>query len=143
MLIDTYKSLLKESVEDLIDKAQDRASPEDFNIDDIYEILDDLTQHELNQIGEFIMELVYDPEFDIEDLGESEDEELSLSERKYFGTRKREINRNKKKNIAKRKLDKKARKRYYKKNKAKIKRKQKLYRKKAKRQPNIVKKHRA
>ena len=135
MLIDEHQSFLKESIEDLINPEEYQ---EDFSVQDIKEILDELSQDELNDVGECIIDLIYDPEFDLDDMEESEE----ISEKKYFGTRKREIDRNKKKNIAKRKLDKKARKRYYKKNRAKLKRKNKLYRKKVKRQPNIVRKHR-
>ena len=147
MLINNYKSFLGESVEDLIDQAQDRDVSGDFDIEDIYNILDDLSQPELNQLGEFIMELIYDPEFDLDDLGEEEDgkedeEEETIDEVRYFKTRKRQLNRAKKKNISQRKRDKKLRKRYYRKNKAKMKRKNKLYRKKVKRQPNRVKRHR-
>ena len=114
------------------------SQPDNFSTEDIYEIIEDLDQDELNEIGEFIMDLIYDPEFDEEDLEESED----LNEKKYFNTKKTHLDRAKKQNKAQRLKDKKLRKKYYKKNKSKLKRLNKKYRKKVKRQPNVVKKHR-
>jgi DNA-binding transcriptional MerR regulator len=133
MLIDTYKSLLKESLEDLINTQDDQN--ENFSVQDIKEILDELDTDELNEVGEFILELIYDPDFDNED-------EDTLDEVKYFDTKKKKLDRNKKLNLTQRRKDAKKRKKYYKKNKSKLKRKNKLYRKKVKRQPSQVKKHR-
>ncbi len=116
----------------------------DFSTEDIFEIIQDLDQDELNEVGEFIMELIYEEDFDEEDLEESEEfkDIENLDEKQYFKTKKSHLDRAKKRNTTQRLKDKKLRKKYYKKNKAKLKRKNKLYRKKVKRQPNIQKKHR-
>jgi len=67
---------------------------------------------------------------------------MEITERKYFKTKKREIDRAKKRDKVNRLKQKRLRKKYYKRNKAKIKRKQKLYQRKAKRRPTMVKTHR-
>ena len=69
-------------------------------------------------------------------------EDSKINERKFFKTRKVQLDRAKKKNILQRRKDKKDRKKYYRKNKAKIKIKNKRYRRKVKRNPNMVKTHR-
>lgn len=107
-----------------------------FTKEDILEMIDVLDENELQEIGEELMELLYDEEFEDEDMEES------INEKKYFAKKAKEINKEKKKNKSERRKDAKKRKQMYKKNKAKIKRKQKLYKKKAKRQPNQVRTHR-
>ena len=121
----------------------DEITPEDsddFDINDIIAVIHNLTQDELNEVGMCIMDLV-DPDKDENSEDENEDEN-SITERKYFDTKQRTINRNKKLDVTARRKAAKERKRYYKKNKSKLKRKNKLYRKKIKRNPNIQKKHR-
>jgi len=109
-----------------------------YSLDQIIEILSELDQDELNEVGDCILELIYDPEFDDE---EDELEESELNEIRYFDTRKRELKKARKKNLSQRKKDKKLRKMYYKQNKAKIKRKQKLYKRRVKLRPTMVRKH--
>jgi len=122
-------------------------SQEDFTKEDILEILNELNQEEINEVAEFIMDLIYDPSFDEEDLDESDksdksDESDNLNEVKYFKTKKSQLNRQRKRDKTALRKAAKERKKYYKKNKAKLRRKNKLYRKKVKRQPNKVQKHR-
>lgn len=101
-----------------------------FSIDDIVEMLEELTEEEIQEIGSDIMELIYDPSWE------------EMQEKQYFDKKTAVVNREKKKNKSQKKKDAKKRKKWYKKNKSKVKRKSKLYRKKTKRQPNQVKKHR-
>jgi hypothetical protein len=110
-----------------------------FTTSDIIEILPELDEEELDIVGECIMGILEDEEVeDIDmDMGVSE----ILDEKKFFKTKKRELNREKKKDKAQKKRDAKKRKMYYRKNKAKIKRKGKLYNKKVKRNPNMVRRH--
>ena len=113
----------------------------DFSIDDIYEVIGELNADELNEVGEFILNLIYDPEFD-EDEDEVVEDLEDLEERQYFKNRNSQLKRSKKLNVSDRKKAAKLRKKYYKKHKSKLKRSNKLYRKKVKRNPNIQKKHR-
>ena len=122
----------------LVEEMED-SDGENFDIADIQAVLAELSPEELNEVGEFILDLIYDPSFDEEDLEENSED---LNEVKYFKTKKREINRNKKLDKVQRRKQAKERKKYYRKNKSKLKRKNKIYRKKVKRQPNIVRKHR-
>ena len=103
---------------------------ENFTYEDILESLDLLTQEEINEVGEFITDLIYEQDFDEPDEQEEQEE---IQEVKKFTTRKAQLQRAKKKNPAQVRKDKKARKIFYKKNKK--------YRKKVKRQPNKVRHH--
>ena len=128
-------------------KTIEEPSVNNFTIEDIIEILNNLDQDELNEIGEFILDLIYEPDFDLDEIEETEEleemvEEKDLNEVKYFKTKKRELDRAKKQSVSQRRKAAKERKKYYRKNKSKLKRKNKLYRKKVKRNPNKVKKHR-
>ena len=68
--------------------------------------------------------------------------DVLLTEKKFFKTRKVQLDKNKKKNVTDRKKKKRDGKMNYKRNKAKIKKKQKIYRRKAKARPNSVRTHR-
>jgi len=139
MLINEYQSFLSEEIEIEIepDEIEVEIDDEDFEIEDIVEILPALSQDELNAVGECIFDLVYDPEFDVEDIGEEE-----INEIKRFDTKKVELIRKRKRMTPeeKKKMAKK-RKKYYKKNKNKLKRKNKVYRKKVKQNPHKVRHH--
>ncbi len=108
-----------------------------FSKEDIIEMIEILDDDEIQEIGEELMEMLYD-----EDEDYDSDENTTLDEKKYFAKKANQVNREKKKDKATRRKDAKKRKKFYKQNKAKIKRKQKLYKKKTKRQPNQVRKHR-
>ena len=128
-----FKTLIKE------ESQPEYQEQEGFTVDDIIELLPELTYDELQELGEELMEIIYDEEFDLDDM---DDIEENINEVKYFDKKKNQVNREKKKDKSQRRKDAKKRKQWYKRNKSKIKRKQKLYRKKAKRQPNLVKHHR-
>jgi hypothetical protein len=134
----TFKEIIESQDTDPI------ANTDFFTIEEITEMLQLLDQDELDDVGAFIIELLDEDEIDGDFDSEIEEEisEDEINERKYFDRKQREINREKKKNISKRKILKRERRKYYKRNKAKIKRKQKLYRKKARRRPTMIKKHR-
>lgn len=137
-------SKFKSFLEDINLSHNDDAMEEYFTKADIIEMVEMLEDDELQEVGEMLVELIYDESWEDEDREhEGEDEmEESLNEVRYFDKKKNQLNREKKKNPSERRKLAKERKKWYKKNKAKVKRKQKLYRKKAKRQPNMVRKHR-
>ena len=109
-----------------------------FTKEEIIEMIMILDYDELQEIGEDLMEIIYDEDDDDDD---DDDVDEALNEKKYFAKKNSQVKRDKKLDkSAKRKLAKK-RKQVYKRNKSKVKRKQKLYRKKAKRQPNQVRRH--
>lgn len=111
-----------------------------FTKDDIIEMLEYLEPDEIQELGEYIVELTYEEDWD--DEIEDEMDESTINEKKYFDKKMSVVNREKKIDKATKRKKAKERKRWYKKNKAKIKRKQKLYRRKVKRQPNLVRHHR-
>lgn len=76
------------------------------------------------------------------DVTQYEDNE-EISETKFFDIKKRQLDQQKKKHVADRKRKSKLLHRYYQKNKARIARAHKIYRKKAKRNPNKIRKHKA
>ncbi len=124
-----FKTFLTEDSEEVY-------SNEFFTVDDIQEMLYELTQEELQEVGECIMNIIYDEEWnDIDVLDD-------IDEVHYFKKRAHQVNKEKKKDKSQRRKDAKKRKQWYKKNKAKVKRQNKKYRKKVKRQPNLVRKHR-
>ena len=143
----TFKDMLNNFNESQ-DEIKDTETETDFSFqkEDIHEILDDLTQEELDEVGEFILEMIYEPDFDLDESDDEDEDDLEESEEmneiRYFKTKNRELKRKRKQNISARKKAKKLRRKYYRKNKARLKRKQKLYKKKAKRRPTMVKRHR-
>ena len=116
-------------------------NPNNFSKEDILEIINELDDDEIQDVGDFIMEIIYDEDFDDDDEDE-DDEPEEVSEKKYFKTKGREIKRAKKKNKGKRRTDARKRKKFYRKNKSKIKRKSEIYRRRVKRRPNMVRRHR-
>lgn len=126
-------------------ESEDLNLPEpDFEVytkEDLIEFVNELTDEEAEDLAGFIMDELYDESEDDEDEDEDyEDDEMS--EKKFFKTKKRELNRAKKVDRADRRKLARDMKKYYKKNKAKIKVKASRYRKKTKRNPNMVKTHR-
>lgn len=67
---------------------------------------------------------------------------IPVTERKFFKTRKRQIDKAKKTDKSKRKIKKRDAKVYYRRNKAKIKKNQKIRRRKVKARPSLVRRHR-
>ena len=61
---------------------------EGFTKEDILEMLDELTDDELQEVGEEIMEIIYEEGF--EDDDDDEDDE-DTNESKFFKTRKKEV----------------------------------------------------
>jgi hypothetical protein len=90
-----------------------------FSKSDIIEILDDFDADEMQDVGEFIMGLVYQEEFDLDD---------DIDEAIYLDKKKSQVNREKKLNPSQKRKLAKQRKKWYKKNKNKS--SVKLYRKK-------------
>jgi len=102
--------------EDFDEFDQGSPSTPGFSKQDITEMLEELDKSELQELGEKLMDIIYDEDFDFED-----EEDLDEGPKKMKST-KRQMNRNKKVDKAgKRKLAKK-RKQWYKRNKAKVKR---------------------
>jgi hypothetical protein len=131
-----FKDFLKETLIDSeLNELEVEIEPDEIGIDyslgDLVDALSELTQEELNEVGDFILAITDD-----------EDLEENLNETKYFDTTKRKLARQRKIGLADRRRAAKLRKKYYKKNKARIKRKQKLYKKKVKNRPSMVTKHR-
>jgi len=86
-----------------------------FGIQDIVESLQYLTQEEIQEVGEFIYEMLED-----EDIEDMEDEDVT--EAKYFDKKAHQVNKEKRLNKTERRKLAKKRKQWYKKNKAKVKR---------------------
>lgn len=95
--------------------------------EDIIELLNDMTDDEVDEFGEFILDILYDGE--------------SLDEAKFFDTKQRELDKAKRTNRAERRLRAKELAKYYRRNKARILAKQKKYRKKIAANPNKVRHH--
>ena len=125
--------------ESSIDDVSVKPDQEYFTKEDILEMIGVLSEDELQEIGEELLELLFDEE---EDYDSDDIDEDTLDEKKYFNKKAHQVKKEKKVDkSAKRKLAKK-RKQMYKKNKSKIKRDQKKYRKKTKRRPSMVRSHR-
>lgn len=95
--------------------------------EDIIELLNDMTDDEVDEFGEFMLDILYDGE--------------SLDEAKFFDTKQRELDKAKRTNRAERRLRAKELAKYYRRNKARILAKQKKYRKKIAANPNKVRHH--
>jgi hypothetical protein len=113
----------------------------DYTKEDIIDLLDEMSPEDINDLAYFIMDELYDEEDDdMDDMDDMDEDELS--EIKYFDKKKRELNVAKKQDRSSRRKRARELKKYYKKNKSKIKVKASRYRKKIKRNPKIVTKHR-
>ena len=97
------------------------AGEKSFKVQDIKEILDELEDDEIQELGEFIAELL-----------DYDDDDEEIDEAKYFNTKKRQVEKNKRKDISQRKKDARKRKQWYRKNKNKVKKYNKKARKKRK-----------
>jgi len=111
-------------------------NPSNFSKEDIIEIINELDDDEIQDVGDFIMEIIYDEDFDDDDEDE-DDEPEEVSEKKYFkmtmGQLKAQKNKNKGAKL-------KARRAYKKKSKtASFKAKKKKYNKKKKKFAKIGK----
>lgn len=95
--------------------------------EDIIALLDDMTDDEVDEFGEFMLDILYDGE--------------GLDEAKFFDTKQRDLDKAKRVNRAERRLRAKELAKYYRKNKSRILAKQKKYRKKAAANPNKVRHH--
>lgn len=127
-----------EDVEEFEDEEEyEEYEEENFSLEDIQSILPELSDDEIHQIGELIMSLIYEPEFE---EGE-ETVEDEITEKKIFKTKKRELKKLKKTNKQQRRLDAKKRKIFYRRNKSKMKRAVYISKRKALINPSGTHKH--
>ncbi len=142
-----FRKYLSESQEDLTPEEDlyDIENQESFNLEDIQSIIPELSDDEIHQLGVFIMELIYTPEFDDESDDESDDEFDDkfdeITEKKFFKTKKRQIKLNKKINKQQKRIDAKKRKIFYKRNKFKMKRAVYISKRRALINPSKVRTH--
>jgi len=136
-----YDSIYDEDYDDLDDDDFDDENA--FTLDEVIELVSSLDSEDLNYVYD-VLKNSYDlDDDDIADVGAGNTEDYDdITEVKYFKKRKRVLDREKKHDIAQRRKDRKKRHLEYKRHKAKILRKQKFYRRKVKRNPNMVRRHR-
>lgn len=125
----------KEELIDFINDLQDDEAADIGNVIFDYIMYND----EINDYDSF----VYDDYDDYENIDEAEKADEEIYETKFFDVKKRQLAQQKKKHIADKKRKAKLLHRYYQKNKARIARAHKIYRKKAKRNPSKIRKHKA
>ena len=132
--LDDVEDLDEEGSEDEVELDKDILGEDDvITRQDIMDLLDTMDGEEVDEFGEFILDVLSGDELD--------DDDEAVNEAKFFSKKKAELDREKNQNKADRRLKAKALAKYYRKNKARILAKQKKYRKKVAKNPNLVTRH--